>query len=91
MAANAPRMTKTMKVQRYDLISVTSCDWPWQKLQLEPEGEWMRFEDHEARVRRLREALRDLLTVFDDHTCNKSCNAKNCTLYAARAVLKETE
>lgn len=35
-------------IRRYDMILTTRCGEGWQELQPEPEGEWMRYEDHLA-------------------------------------------
>ena len=44
-------------IARYDMIAVTRCGEGWQELQREPEGDWMRYEDHLAAISTLAHQL----------------------------------
>lgn len=52
------------EIQRYEMILTTRCGEGWQELQREPEGEWVRYEDHENYFNPLHEALEAMLERF---------------------------
>ena len=55
------------------------------------EGDAVLYSDHEAVVRKLREAISALLDATPQEECDPGCYIGNCPRMQARAALKETE
>lgn len=56
-----------MEIQRYDMIRVTRCIQAGE-LECEPEGEWVRHEDHLAALAAQQEEIDRLKAQWEEHT-----------------------
>jgi hypothetical protein len=65
------------EIQRYDMILGTKCGEGWQELEPAEDGEWMRFEDHQRELERLRRLL-SRLTGSAEYALKVGYKADDC-------------